>query len=47
MAWTRITYMSNIHQVEKKLLTSVTEEGRKGEVEANLRVVNKLSLIHI
>ena len=41
MAWTRITYMSNIHQIEKKLLTSVTEEGSKGEVEANLRVVNK------
>ena len=33
--------MSNIHQVEKKLLTSVTEEGSKGEVETNLRVVNK------
>ena len=33
--------MSNIHQFEKKLLTSVTEEGSKGEVEANLRVVTK------
>ena len=33
--------MSNIHQVEKKLLTSVTEEGSKDEVEANLRVVTK------
>ena len=41
MAWTRITYMSNIHQIEKKLLTSVTEEGSKDEVEANLRVVTK------